>query len=131
MTEPIDCRPPLEAIDAFLSAYSPEVQAMARRARALVLELVPDALEQIDEPARLLGYGYTATYRDTICVVMPLKAAVNLGLPRGADLPDPAGLLEGSGKRARHVKLRTLDAVDRPELRELVLASAAQVRPTN
>src|SRR5688572_11602772 len=37
---------------------------------------------------------------------------VNVGFFQGASLPDPAGLLEGSGKRMRHVKLRWGAPVD-------------------
>ena len=40
------------------------------------------------------------------------KAHVNVGFFAGADLPDPAALLEGSGKRMRHVKLRPPAKID-------------------
>jgi len=51
---------------------------------------------------------------------MPLKAGVNLGLARGAELPDPTGLLTGAGKRARHVKITDVKEVEMPELRALL-----------
>jgi len=112
------------AVEAFLAAYSPEVRFLALQARALVLEVMPDALEQVDVPGKLLGYGRVATYAGTICVIMPLKAGVNLGFARGAGLPDPGGLLTGTGKRARHVRLSTPADVQRPALRALVEAAA-------
>jgi len=105
---------------SFLSSYDPQVRELALKARALVLEIFPQAVEQIDLPARMLAYGLDRTYKGMLCVIMPLKAAVNLGFARGADLPDPARLLEGTGKRARHVKLRTLEDLDNPALRELL-----------
>jgi hypothetical protein len=37
-------------------------------------------------------------------------------------------LVEGTGKRVRHVKLRSVDDVDRPELRSLLEASLARHR---
>lgn len=111
------------AVAAFLSAYSPEVRALALQVRALVLEVIPEAVEQVDLPGKLLGYGRTATYKDTICVIMPLKAGVNLGLARGVDLPDPEGLLTGTGKRARHVRLSGPADVNRPALRALLEAA--------
>ena len=122
-------RKTLAEVRAFLSAYSPPVQTLALRVRALVLAVIPEAIEQLDPAARLMAYGFAETYRGTVCVVMPLKAAVNFGFPRGTELPDPAGLLEGTGKRARHVKLTALGEIAAPELRALLEASAALTKP--
>ena len=108
--------------------YDPTVQAIALEARALVLQLAPDALEQIDVPAKMLAYGFAATYKDMICVIMPQKTYVNLGLPRGATLPDSAKLLTGTGKKARHVKLTNAKAVDTPQIRALIETSVAQIK---
>jgi len=108
---------------AFLAIYAPEVQAIALSLRELILDLVPTAMEQVDLPGKLIGYGFKPTYKDTICVVMPLKSAVNLGFPRGTELPDPQGLLVGTGKRARHVKITALRDVDQSTLRSLLTAS--------
>ena len=36
---------------------------------------------------------------------MPLRRDVNVGFFRGAEIEDPAGLLEGTGKFMRHVKI--------------------------
>ena len=47
---------------------------------------------------------------------------------RGADLADPDGLLEGTGKKARHVKLRNVADVDRPGVRTL-LEEAGRLTP--
>jgi hypothetical protein len=43
---------------------------------------------------------------------------------RGAALPDPEGLLEGTGKSVRHVKVRTVADVKRPALKKLVVEAA-------
>lgn len=86
-------------VNAFLAGYTPGVQMIVYELRALVLDVVPEAIEQIDVPAKLIAYGFRQTYKDTICVIMPLNAGVNLGFPRGIDLPDPASLLTGTGKK--------------------------------
>ena len=52
----------------------------------------------------------------------------NLGFWFGSNTHDPYNLLEGTGKRLRHVKLRTLQDVDRPALRELLQSSLAHQR---
>ena len=46
------------------------------------------------------------------------------GFWRGAELPDPAGVLEGAGDRMRHVKLRSKDDIDEKILRALIVAAA-------
>ncbi|MBP1702142.1 MAG: hypothetical protein H6Q38_1249 [Chloroflexi bacterium] len=118
-------------VQAFLDEYAPRVQMIAWEVRSLVLDVAPDALEQIDIPAKLLAYGYRQTYKDTICVIMPLKAAVNLGFPRGVELPDPTGLLTGTGKKARHVRLNTVEDTQAPGLRALLEAAVARLRSPN
>ena len=115
-------------LQAFLATYAPEVQAIILRLRELILDVVPDAIEQVDQPGKLIGYGFKPTYKDTVCVIMPLKSAVNLGFPRGTELPDPRGLLTGTGKRARHVRIATLQDADLPGLRRLIEASVTQIR---
>jgi hypothetical protein len=44
-------------------------------------------------------------------------------LPRGTELPDPAGLLAGTGKRARHVKIRDIGEVEALALDALLEAA--------
>jgi hypothetical protein len=112
----------------FLATYAPQAQVIALKVRALVLAVVPAAIEQIDTTAKLIGYGFDRTYKGTICVIMPLKTAVNLGFAQGAELPDPAGLLTGTGKRARHVNIKTLEEVEAPALRDLLEAAVEATR---
>jgi len=109
--------------DDFLSTYTPPVREMALKLRSLVLSGFPNAVEQVDVPGKLLGYGWDTTYAGTVCVIMPLKDSVNLGFAPGTSLPDPAGLLTGTGKRARHIKFKTADAIDNPAVRALLDAA--------
>jgi hypothetical protein len=54
--------------------------------------------------------------------VNAFRAHVNLGFFHGADLPDPARLLEGTGKQMRHVKLRPGAVIDTGAVEALVAA---------
>jgi len=56
---------------------------------------------------------------------------VNVGFFRGASLNDPARLLEGTGKRMRHVKIRPPDPVDEAALTRLIAAAYADMRDWN
>ena len=114
------------SVEEFLATYPPHVQEIALKARALVREVLPDALEMIDVPAKLIGYGTENSYKGTICVISPYTNHVNLGFAHGTSLRDPAGLLEGTGKRARHVKLQAVEDVEWPALRRLLKAAVAE-----
>jgi hypothetical protein len=56
------------------------------------------------------------------------KAHVNVGFFFGAVLADPTGLLEGSGKRMRHVKIKPGVAVDSMALAKLIDAAYLDIR---
>ena len=56
------------------------------------------------------------------------KAHANVGFFHGADLPDPTGALEGSGKRMRHVKLKADADVDAAALDALIQAAYADIK---
>lgn len=110
-------------LEDFLSQFAPEVRNLALALRDLVYEIEPTAIEQIDVPAHLLAYGYARTYKHLICVIILYREYVNLGFPIGVDLPDPEGLLQGTGKRARHIKITGLAQVDEPEIAEMIQAA--------
>ncbi len=60
--------------------------------------------------------------------VNSFKEHVNVGFFYGAVLDDPAGLLEGSGKRMRHVKLKPGRALDAAALSDLIDAAYLDIR---
>jgi len=60
----------------------------------------------------------------TVCGFMTGKEHVTFIFLRGTALPDPEGLLEGTGKSVRHVKVRTAADVKKPALKKLILEAA-------
>jgi hypothetical protein len=60
--------------------------------------------------------------------VNAFESHVNVGFFYGAWLPDPAGLLEGAGKRMRHVKLKPDREVDASSLIELIDAAYSDIK---
>lgn len=67
--------------------------------------------------------------RDLAIAIMPHRAHVNVQFADGATLSDPTGIMEGTGKRIRHVKCRSVDDGRRPALRDLLNAQAQSRRP--
>jgi hypothetical protein len=109
-----------EEVADLLAGADPDVAAIALRARELIRGVLPGTIEMVDRPAKLIGYGRDRGYKGLICGIALQSGWVNLMFSKGTELPDPEGLLEGTGKRARHVKLRSVGDVDRPGVRALV-----------
>ena len=108
------------AVDTFLKGYSPQVREIAVKARETILSVLPGATEKVYPGWKVIQYGAGAATKDVFAVISPQRERVNLGLANGADLPDPEGLLEGSGNSIRHVKLTSPEAATAPGVRELV-----------
>ena len=83
-----------------------------------------------DHVRELLHDGYpTACVEDAaFAYVNAFTAHVNVGFFRGAELADPARLLEGTGKYMRHVKLRPDDDTDATALIELIETAYADMK---
>jgi hypothetical protein len=111
------------AVDAWLNARGGELGAMARewfeamrRCGDEVRELVHDGC-----PVACLGdvpFGYVNVF----------TSHVNVGFFRGADLRDPARLLEGNGRNMRHVKLRPGTATNAEALHNLIEAAWVDIK---
>lgn len=113
----------LPDFDLFLSHFPPQVAALAASTRRLILEVIPGMVEQLDEPANLVGYGSDRTYKGLICGILLYKTYLNLMFARGAALPDPDGLLKGTGKRARHIRIEREEDLLHPGVRRLLQAA--------
>jgi hypothetical protein len=112
-------RPPRELLD-FLHRYDSGVQSLALGLRTVVHEEMAPCHEYIFEMRSKVVLLYGATERviaDGICNIGVFTRHVTLGFPRGTDLEDPAGVLQGTGKAMRHITVKKLSDLDRPEIR--------------
>ncbi len=115
------------AFDRYLDANRPAVADIARALRMTVLEDVPGVVETFDPADGLLAIGIGRSMRDFTFAITPHTAHVNLQLADGADLPDPDGRIEGTGKRVRHIKVRSVDdAASGPVHRAIAAQIAAR-----
>ena len=91
--------------------------------RRTVLQEIGPCYETIFEIKKIVSVLYSTTekrMKDNICLVVVYRDHVNLMFPRGVDLKDPQGLLAGTGKAMRHIKMFTADDIDRPGVRALI-----------
>jgi hypothetical protein len=114
----------LNNVESFLAAYPPQVQEIAEAARGFLNEVLPGAEESVDESARLLAYSYGPGYKGLVCTLIMSQKGVKLGINKGAELPDPEKLLEGSGKVHKYVQLRRAADLEQAGLRELLEEAA-------
>jgi hypothetical protein len=105
----------VEAYIADLDGWQAQVAAELDR---IVMEVAPQAGKVIK--------WVQPTYEDhgLLCYFKAFKTHVNFGFFRGAELDDPDGLLEGTGEKMRHVKLKSLEDVNEEALKRLVYAAA-------
>ena len=63
----------------------------------------------VDAPSKIVTYGASAKYADLVCAIAPYPIYVNLMFSRGASMPDPDGILKGTGKKARPIRVEELN----------------------
>jgi hypothetical protein len=111
------------AVEMWLNEHADELGAMARRWFDVIRRCGDDVRELMHDgcPTACLddaGFAYVNAF----------TAHVNVGFFRGAELDDPAGLLEGSGKYMRHVKLRPDREVNEKALETLIQNAYADMK---
>ena len=108
-------------LDAFLALYSREAREIALCLRKLVLDVFPNAVEQIDSRTGMIVYSFgRKTCKSWVCAIALHMKWVNLIFSKGSQIPDPSRLLGGTGEQARHVKIRSDAETEKPALRSLL-----------
>jgi len=109
---------------------SERARRLARQLRKLVARVMPGVVEVPWPRMRIASYGVgPKKMTEHFCYISTQKDDVNLGFYYGAELLDPDGLLEGTGKRLRHVKIREAAAIRSPALRKLLKAASVHRMP--
>jgi hypothetical protein len=111
------------AVAAWLASQPGELGALARTWFARMRACGSDVLEQMHD-----GCPVVCVKDVPFAYVNVFKAHVNVGFFLGAELKDPAGLLQGSGKRMRHVRLEPGSQPDSRALADLIRAAYRDVK---
>ena len=116
------------SITNLLDQSTPDVKRIFLRLRELILNRMPEAIEEIDSKARLAGYLLDKGYKGTVFTLILSKKHVSMGFSHGAELLDPNGLLTGSGKIHKVIRFTSDDLVDDQALNELMEAAITDAR---
>jgi hypothetical protein len=111
------------AIDTWLKQHTAELDAIARRWFEVMRKCGDEVRELVHDgcPVACLGdvpFAYVNVFTQH----------VNVGFFQGAALPDPAHLLQGTGKFMRHVKLKPGTPTNAPALNALIEAAYADIK---
>ena len=111
------------AIDAWLQEHGGELGAQARHWFSVMRQCGDEVRELFHDgcPVACLGDAPFA-------YVNVFTSHANVGFFHGAALPDPAHLLQGTGKRMRHVKLKPGLSADPAALHKLILAAYSDIK---
>jgi len=115
--------------DDIVAMADDAMRPICLRLRALIVSLHKDAFEIVWPKHRIASYGVGPKKMTEHYAYIGLqKSHVNLGFYYGAILPDADGLLEGTGKKLRHLKIRSLDVVESRAVRALLKTAIAERR---
>ncbi len=107
-------------IDAYIEALPAEQRPVVARLRELIHEAAPGCLEAFKWSRPIFGNGKDFAY------LKANKNHVNLGFNKGSELEDPEGLLEGTGKGMRHVKVKDINDIPEEALFRLIREAAVK-----
>jgi len=115
-------------LTAFLDKFEPQNAKLIRACRAELRKLLPTAHQLLYDNYNFFVIGFAASERASDCIVSIAAAAngVVLSFYRGASLADPKGLLLGSGKQNRFIRLASMETLKDREVLALIRAAAAR-----
>ncbi len=101
----------------------------ALAARKVVLDLAGECSELIYETYCVSNaFSFTGKLGQSFIHIATYSGHVNVGFSRGTELDDPDGLLEGTGKLIRHIRLKGKSDVRKKPVKDLIGAAVAQGR---
>lgn len=109
-------------IDQFIQNYPEPVAVLLHEVRADLLRRYPALKEELDSPSKIISYSIAPGMKGVVFTLIPSQKGVKLGIYRGRDLPDPSGLMEGSGRVHAYVKM-SHEILPSPHLQQLMEAA--------
>ena len=125
-------RTPARQLASFLAKFEPSVAASARAALSRLRKRLPGATEIVYDNynALAIGFGPGDKASEAIFSIAVYPRWVSLFFLQGAKLPDPHGLLKGTGTKVRHIVLTQPGALDQPAIKTLMsVAMRSAKRP--
>lgn len=108
------------SLNILLSKYDGSITSIALQARKLIMGNIKGINEQADMHANMMAYSLAPGYKGMICNLIFSKKQIKMGFNRAVELPDPSGILNGTGKLHRYVELNSMEDLKSPALKKLL-----------
>jgi len=111
----------------FIDKFTPEMARSIRSVRAVLRKRAPAANELVYDNYNFFVIGYSSTLRpsDSFMMLVADAHGVRLAFYYGSSLPDPMGILQGSGNQNRFIPLGNARDLGKPEVEALIRAAIA------
>ena len=121
---------PRQQLEGMLAEFTPQVAGLARKALARLRKLTPGALELVYDNFNALAIGFSPSERasEGIFSIAVYPRYPTLFFLQGVGLPDPDGVLRGSGSVVRHVVLEDAKTIEAAPVRKLMALALARAK---
>ena len=119
---------PERELASFIAKFAPPMARLILEVRSALRKRLPAANELVYDNYNFFVIGYCSSDRASDCILSIAASAkgVALSFYYGSTLPDPAGILQGSGSQNRFVRIPHVDELARPEVEALIAAAVKQ-----
>jgi hypothetical protein len=118
-------------IDRMIAKLPPDMATLTKAVLVKMRSRLPGATEMVYEKKRALVIGFCPDDRPMHAInsIATYTKWLNLYFFEGDNLPDPEGLLDGSGVAVRHIRITDAKDLDRPGIKALMAAAREAADP--
>jgi len=121
---------PEKQLASFIAKFDPPMIRLINAVRSALRKRLPTANEVVYDNYNFFVIGYSSTERASDCILSLAANAkgIIISFYYGATLPDPAGVLQGSGSQNRFIRLSRAEDLAKAENEALIAAAARQAK---
>jgi hypothetical protein len=122
---------PSKQLDGFMARFPPPMTKLTKAVLKTMRERLPGAVELVYDKANSLVIGFCPDDRASHVInsVAVYSNWINLYFFEGDSLPDPEGILQGSGTMVRFIRITSAADLDRPAVKALMAAALRAADP--
>ena len=118
-------------MDQIIKRLPPEMASLTRAVLAKLRKLLPGAVEMVYDKSNSLVIGFCSTEKASAVInsIAVYRKWINLYFFEGDTLPDPEGLLQGTGTMVRSIRITDARELDRPAVKTLIAEARKRAEP--
>lgn len=128
---PVSDVPPARQLAGFIARFPPPIAKLTTAVLKKMRTRLPGAVELVYDKANALAIGFGPDERASHIIqsIAVYSKWINLYFFEGDRLPDPQGLLQGTGTMVRHIRITDAADLDRPAVKALMAAALRVADP--